>query len=115
IHSATHQRWHQAAGLYLAGGDESGYRGACREMLGRFGKAATDPQMAARTAKTCSLAPGAVADFRWVELLADHAVTGTEKHNDYRYFVLAKGLTEYRAGRHAGALKWLERFAPQAN
>jgi Flp pilus assembly protein TadD len=71
--------------------------------------------MAERTAKVCTLAPGAVADFGVVERLAQVAVTGTEQHSYYHYFVLAKGLTEDRAGRHAEAVQWLERFAPKAD
>ena len=71
--------------------------------------------IAERTAKACSLAPGAVADFGRVEKLAQRAVTGTEKHASYRFFAWAKGLAEYRAGRPAEAVKWLERFAPNAS
>ncbi len=52
------------------------------------------------------------ADFNRVQKLAERAVAGTEKDGRYRYFVLAKGLAEYRAGRPAEAAKWLQRFAP---
>jgi hypothetical protein len=94
-------------------GDIDGYRRMCAGMLERFAKAAADhPEFADRTAKTCSLAPGAVDDFARVEALATRAVTGTEKNGYYRYFVLAKGLTDYRAGRHAEAVKWLEQYRP---
>ena len=41
-------------------------------------------------------------------------MTGTEKHPSYRFFVLAKALVEYRAGRPAEAVRWAERFAPAA-
>jgi tetratricopeptide (TPR) repeat protein len=109
----NHYAWLHAAAAYLAAGEAAGYRRTCREMLERFGPC-DDPQFAERTAKVCSLAPAAVADFRRVELLAERAVTGTEGHRFYRQFVLAKGLADYRAGRHAEALKWLERFAPDA-
>src|SRR5262249_58604125 len=91
-----------------------GYHGACREMLDGFGN--TDKlEIAERTAKTCSLAAEAVSDFAPVLKLADRAVTGTEKHRDYRWFVLAKGLAEYRAGHDAAAVDWLNRFSPRAD
>jgi hypothetical protein len=94
-------------------GDVDGYRRVCAGMLERFAKDAADhPEIAERTAKACSLAPGAVADFARVEALATQAVTGTEKNGYYRYFVLAKGLADYRAGRHAEAVKWLEQYGP---
>ena len=33
----------------------------------------------------------------------------------YHFFVLAKGLADYRAGRPAQVVKWLERFPPKAD
>jgi serine/threonine protein kinase/Flp pilus assembly protein TadD len=109
----NYENWRLTAYARLAAGDADGYRRTCREFVERFDKT-KDPVIAERMAKTCALAPGAVADFSRVEKLAELAVTGTEKHRYYRYFVLAKGLTEYRAGRHAEAIKWLELFAPKA-
>jgi WD40 repeat protein/tetratricopeptide (TPR) repeat protein len=105
---------HGSAALLLRTSDVEGYRRACREMLGRFAK--TDqPDIAERLAKTCTLAPGAVPDFAGVLKLADQAVKGTEKHPYYRYFVLTKGLAEYRAGHYAPAVTWLKRAGPRAN
>jgi tetratricopeptide (TPR) repeat protein len=111
---SNHEAWTLAATALLAAGDGDGYREACRGLVERFGKA-DDPPIAERTAKVCSLAPGAVPDFGRVEKLAERAVQGTEKHPYYRFFVLAKGLTLYRAGRPAQAVEWLERFAPRAD
>jgi serine/threonine protein kinase/Flp pilus assembly protein TadD len=109
----NHESWRLAAYAHLGAGDAVGYRRICRETVERFGLT-EDPVIAQRAAMTCSLAPDAVADFGPVERLTRRAVTGTEKHVYYRYFVLAKGLTEERAGRHAEAITWLERFAPTA-
>jgi serine/threonine protein kinase/WD40 repeat protein len=107
-----HSYWYQSAPLCLQTGNVEGYRRICREMLKRFGN--TDqPHVAERMAKTCSLAPEAVSDFAQVLKLADRAVTGTQKHPYYRWFMLAKGLAEYRAGHYAAAVDWLNRFSPQ--
>ena len=92
-------------------GDLAGYRRVCREMLKRFGDT-RKPEFAERAAKTCLLVPDAVADLAPALALADRAVTGTEKSGNYHYFVLAKGLAEYRAGRNAEAVSWEERLAP---
>jgi hypothetical protein len=109
-----HWNWFCYASLCLQTGNIEGYRQACRGMLTRFGS--TDkPEIAERTAKTCSLAPEAVSDFAPVLKLADRAVTGTGKHPSYRWFVLAKGLAEYRAGHYAAALDWLNRFSPRVD
>jgi tetratricopeptide (TPR) repeat protein len=62
-------------------------------------------------AKTCALAPDAVPEFARVERLAQRAITGTEKHDWYRNFLLAKGLTDYRGGYPEQAVEWLNRFA----
>ena len=99
--------------LQLRTGDVAGYRRVCREMLKRFGDT-RKPEVAERTAKTCLLVPDAVADLAPVLTLADRAVTGTEKSSNYHYFVLVKGLAEYRAGRNAEAVNWVERLAPNA-
>jgi serine/threonine protein kinase/Tfp pilus assembly protein PilF len=109
-------RWYLAAALHAARGDREGYRRTCRGMLERF--ADTDqPQLAERMAKACSLLPDALdaADADRVQKLALRAVTGTENDPLYYWFVLAKGLADYRAGRHAEAVKWLERYPPNAD
>jgi tetratricopeptide (TPR) repeat protein len=106
-------RWPLAAALHAADGDLEGYRRTCRGIPERFGD--TDqPQTAERTANACLLLPDALdaADFDRVQKLAQRAVAGTEKDRFYRYVVLVKGLADYRAGRHADAVKWLQRFAP---
>src|SRR5262249_8790388 len=95
-------------------GKVEGYRRACREMLARF-RNTDNPEVADRTAKVCSLAPDAVSDFAPVLALADRAVTGTEKHPYRRWFVLTKGLAEYRAGHYAAPVEWLNRFSPRLN
>jgi hypothetical protein len=51
-----------------------------------------------------------VPDFNRVQKLADQAVTGS---ND-RWFLFVKGLAQYRAGRHAEAVKWIGRMGPDA-
>jgi tetratricopeptide (TPR) repeat protein len=114
IDSKNNDAWRSAAYAYLAVGDAAGYRRTCGELVERVGQT-DDPVTAERTAKVCTLIPGAVANFPVVERLAQFAVTGTQQHANYHYFVLTKGLAEGRAGRHAEAVQWLERFAPQAD
>jgi tetratricopeptide (TPR) repeat protein len=109
-----HPRLYLAAPLHLQVGDRAGYRRICREMLERFGDT-KDPGVAAQIVKTCLLVPGAVADLDGVLKLADRVVTGTEKDPSYRYYLFGKGLAEYRAGRYAEAVQWLERVAPKAS
>ncbi len=105
--------WFYVAAIHLTAGDAEGYRRASREMMRRFG-ATTAPEVAAWVARACCLAPDSGVDFGRVAKLAERAVAGDEKHFGYRYAVLARGLAEYRAGRPAEAVKWLDRFGPVA-
>ena len=100
----------RAAALHLHTGDLAGYRRVCRDMMKRFGDT-KDPGVADLAAKTCLLLPDAVADRDRVGKLADRTVTGDINN---RWFLLTKALAENRAGRHAEAIQWLERFAPRA-
>jgi tetratricopeptide (TPR) repeat protein len=104
--------WYPTAALRLQLGDTEGYRRICRDVLVRFGNRT---QLAERISKTCLLIPDAVSDLGEVFTIADRAVTGTEQHPYYRWFVQAEGLAEYRAGHDAGAVAWLARFSPQAD
>jgi serine/threonine protein kinase/tetratricopeptide (TPR) repeat protein len=107
---ANHWYPFRAAPLHLRAGDVAGYRRVCRAMLERF-RGTQVLEIAERTAKTCLLAPDAVPDLDRVQKLADRTVTGTEN----RWFLFVKGLAEYRAGQYAEAVKWLDRFGPDAH
>jgi serine/threonine-protein kinase len=108
IEPDDHAAWYESAAVHFLSGDMDGYRRHCREMLTRFGET-TDPTIAERVAKTCLLLPDAVPDRRLVENLIMRAVTGTEKHTYYPFFILAKGIAEYRAGRAQQAIEPLEK------
>jgi serine/threonine protein kinase len=103
-----------SACTHLATGDLQGYRRICGELVQGFFPT-LDPMTAERLAKTCTLAPNSVPDFSPVEKLAQFIVTGTEEDVHYRGFMLTKGLTEFRAGRHDQAVDWLTRMAPTAD
>jgi tetratricopeptide (TPR) repeat protein len=112
----AYDRWCQATVLHLAAGDVEGYRRTRQELVQRYGDA-DDPLIAERVVNVSLLLPDAVtaADFERVQKLAKRAVTGSEKHPWYRYWMRAKALADYRAGRFAQAVKWLEQSAPNAN
>jgi WD40 repeat protein len=111
---SNHWRWTDSIVFRLQMGDVEGYRQHCREMLQRFGNT-DDPEIADRTAKACLLAPEAVGDLGPVFKLADRAVTGTENHGYNGWFLLTKGLAEYRSGHYAAVVNWLSQIAPEAD
>jgi tetratricopeptide (TPR) repeat protein len=105
---SDHLNWFYDAPLRLHRGDIEGHRRACREMLARFSQ--TDkPVIADRTAKTCLLRPGAVSDLGPVRQLADRAVTGTEQHHYYPWFLLTQGMADYRSGDFPNAIARLNK------
>jgi serine/threonine protein kinase/WD40 repeat protein len=107
LSGSDEKQWSALALLRLAADDRAGYQATCRAMLSRFGPHL--PNIAERTAKACLLAPDAVPDYEPVMRLAQFAVTGTESHQDYKWFALALGMAHYRMGENSDAIKWLNR------
>src|SRR5207247_1165661 len=75
--------------------DLEGYHRACRAMLEHFGET-KDMQVADRTAKLCSLAPGLAGEETRVTKLVDRMLEAAPARPWYE---VTKGLVEYRAGR----------------
>src|SRR5439155_25390538 len=65
------------------------------------------PEVAERTAKTCLLVPEAAVDREQVLKLADRAVTADPNHPAVKWFHLARGMADYRAGEFAKAVDHL--------
>jgi eukaryotic-like serine/threonine-protein kinase len=103
-----HYPWIETATVHLYIGDLDGYRRACGLMLREFGET-EDPAIAERVAKACMLRPVAVEDQKLIQKLAERAVTNTEKHPTYPYYMLCKGIADCRAGRSGQAIDWLQR------
>jgi tetratricopeptide (TPR) repeat protein/serine/threonine protein kinase len=104
---------YKTAALHLRAGDLAGYRRICREMLERFGDTKV-PEVAELVAMTCLLMPDAVADRDRdrVLKLADWPLTRDVNNH---WFQFGNALAEYRAGRHAEVVRWLERYAPRVS
>jgi tetratricopeptide (TPR) repeat protein/serine/threonine protein kinase len=100
--------WSGRAVTLVTLGDLAGYRRVCQAMLERLGKI-DQPDVAGRTAQDCLLAPDSLADAERAVQLADRAVHAAENHREYPWFLLTRGLAEYRAGRPAEAVEWLKR------
>jgi tetratricopeptide (TPR) repeat protein len=94
----------QTAVLHYYRSDRDGYDRICRLMLERFGET-EDPVEADRTAKACLLANPPAGEMRSLQRLAEVAVSDPE-HGFYRFFVLVRALTSYRAGEFEAALAW---------
>ncbi len=119
LYPIDHERWCQGAALFARIGDVEAYRRACRELVTRFGD--SDQRVVGeRATKACLLLPDALsaADFEGVQKLAELAVTSTgDIKNDGLggFTAFAKGIVNYRAGRYAEAVEWIDRFGPRAD
>jgi WD40 repeat protein/tetratricopeptide (TPR) repeat protein len=96
--------WHALAVLQVHGGRLDDYRRTCASVVRRFG-ATDDAGVARLVARTCVLAPDAVADFAPVLHLAEKAAAGGQP--DERSPGGTLGAAFYRAGRFEEAVQKL--------
>jgi serine/threonine-protein kinase len=101
-----HDAWFGYAELCLFLGEEEEYRRARRYLLGRFGDS-TDPIVAERTGRACLLLPPTEEELKQATALIDRSVAARSPAYEtaYPYFLFAKGLAEYRAGRFEQAIE----------
>jgi serine/threonine-protein kinase len=104
-----YEAWSGYAELCLFLGHEQEYRRARRELLDRFGTT-NSPYLAEPVSRACLLLPGTDDELRKATALADQAVAarGSTPEWIYRYFLLAKGLAEYRQGHCTDAASLME-------
>jgi tetratricopeptide (TPR) repeat protein len=95
--------WHRQALALLAAGDTAGYRRLCGRLLKRFGRSG-DAGVARAVARTCTLAPDAVADLAPLLQQAERAVAAKPSADDLRRLALLL----YRSGQHKPALERLQ-------
>jgi WD40 repeat protein/serine/threonine protein kinase/predicted Zn-dependent protease len=100
--------WYCSATLRLYNNDRDGYRKDCRQMLERFGTS-LDPLEVERTCKVCLLASSPVRDPKLLLPVLNRALIGAEKHWAHPWFLLARGIAEYRAGHIKAALPLLRK------
>lgn len=105
--------WYYLAPLQLQQGDEQAYRATTAEMLRRFGNSAK-PEERDRTAKVCALTPTLVGDIDQLTKMVDYALASNSSAAFLRWFQLAKGIVEFRAGRWQPAMDALNHAANQS-
>jgi tetratricopeptide (TPR) repeat protein len=95
--------WYRSITLQAQISDRARYRQQCARVLELFGDT-EDPFLAERTAKACMLWPESDPPSDQVITLASIAVA---KQPLSAWFLLVKGIGEYRAGRFEPCLEWL--------
>jgi tetratricopeptide (TPR) repeat protein len=99
-------RWLDAAPA-LAVGDPESYRWMCREMKKRFGNT-QDHTTAERIAKASLLLPELTKEVQWACTLADRAVERGKDHRFLPYYLLCKGLADYRRENYRAAIEGID-------
>jgi serine/threonine-protein kinase len=109
-----HDAWCGYAEFCLFLGQEDEYRRARRDVLARFG-ATTDPRVAEWAARACLLRPATEDELRQAVALAERAaaVEPSKYPTLSPHFVFARGLAEYRQGRHDRAIASMRGEASQ--
>ncbi len=108
-----HYAWFLGAYACASLGDREEYERHCRAMLERFGTT-TNAYVAQRTAKACSLMPGAKIDTGLVRRLADLSIEETTDKDLYRDHLLsAQSMALYRDGKFEKAIEVATRSLAQ--
>jgi tetratricopeptide (TPR) repeat protein len=100
--------WLATLPLQLYAGDIGSYGRLCGSALDRFGET-PEAVIAERIAKACMLLPLPVEHRERVAQLADRAVESGYRHYYMPSFEIARGMSEYRAGRFQSAVDWLQK------
>jgi eukaryotic-like serine/threonine-protein kinase len=97
--------------LYL--GKEDEYRSTRTAMLKQFGDS-TDPMITEKIGRACLMLPASPEEMRVATTLIDRAVAAKDSVGDWMfpYFMVAKGLAEYRAGHFDSAIAILRKYNP---
>ncbi len=100
-----HNSWFGYAELCLFLGREDEYRRARRDLLARF-SITSNPYFAERTGRACLLMPATGEELRQAVALARRAAASDPSAHggNYSWFLLARGLAEYREGKFDQAI-----------
>jgi tetratricopeptide (TPR) repeat protein len=103
----NHDLYHVLAPLLVETGDRDAYRSHCAKVVELFGKT-TEPYVAERMAKDCLILTPSGVELDLVQNMADTAIGAGENHDAWSFFQFVKGLCEYRQGRFASSVKWMQ-------
>jgi len=106
LEPADYSDWTMLTSLLAYRGDAARYREVCGTMLDRF-SSAKDRAMCDRIAKSCLLLPITGPRLETARQLASRAYAEGDSHNYLPWFIMCKGMAEYRAGNYDAAVRLL--------
>ncbi len=102
-------RYHSLAALLAITQNRPAYEPLCGKILATFSNT-SNPYIDERIVEDCLFLPDSGVDLKFVDTLADKAVSlGSGYPDALPYFQVAKALSAYRLGRFAEAIEWAEK------
>jgi tetratricopeptide (TPR) repeat protein len=109
LEPADHEDYHALACLLVQTGQLEAYHGLCDRIRTRFGSVTNDPSLADRMAKDCLLIPSPGSDLATESRWADVTIRLDRTDGGQSWFHFCKGFAEFRKGRFASSVKWMEK------
>jgi serine/threonine protein kinase len=109
----NHEGHYSLAPLLVQTGDLAAYRRFRGQILARFGGTTNDSSMAQRMGRVCLLLPASGTELMAATSLADLSVTLGKGRINEPWCLFAKGLADYRRGRYANAVDWIQKVQEQ--
>ena len=109
----NHEGYYSVAPLLVQTGDLPAYGRFRGQILTHFGAITNDSSMAHRMGRVCLLLPASGPELMAATSLADLSVILGEGHINEPWCLFAKGLADYRRGRYASAVDWMEKVQEQ--
>jgi len=108
-----HEAYHLLAPSLVQNGDLEAYARHRERILRQFA-GTSDPIVAERMAKDCLFVAPPASDLTTIARMVETAVAAGPNHRLWPYFQFVKGLAEYRQGRFASAVEWLQPVLPRS-
>lgn len=104
----NHELYHFLTACLVRIGDLQAYRRNCEQIMARFAEAEA-PLVAGRMAKDCTILPPLAVDLPALDRMAERALAAGETHWNFAWFLLNKGLLQYRQGRYGSAAATMQK------
>ena len=108
LQPTDHYHYHRLAALLAVSQSRPAYDQLCQKIIVTFTNS-PNPYVDERIAQDCLLLPNSGVDLKWVDSLADAAVTSGSSEPALPYFQACEAMANYRLGHFREAVEWAEK------
>jgi serine/threonine protein kinase len=108
-----HENYYSLAPLLVQTGNRESYEGFRHQILAHFGGDTNDSNMVHRMARSCLILPASGRELEAATSLADLSATLGKGLINQPWCLFTKGLAEYRLGRYASTVDWMQKVLQQ--